>query len=654
MSYGSGWDMIGGVDGNRHWVTGVSIADKQEREDGSMAVLRLATNYIAETDTFLLPPGLRDSGHLQIVFDDGDPSTLLVEAEVNAPALLTAGDWIYEPFGKPHGAPTDFISDTDGVENADRYVAVDLSLKPYQRPETVWQMLGGVHAAMEASGADIDYDIDQNSNSYVRSALYTVGVDLDDYIEAVTPKDVEQFPGAETNVLLGAKTGPVFSSNEPIPLDLTGENGGTDGDDFIRTGIGDDRIEGAGGADVIQGGSGNDRIDGGAGDDTSIYRGTFGEYTFALGLDGSTTISDRIGNRDGTDMLIDLEMARFADTLVSLESGGPPSELFEVRISFENEGAGFANSFGIYDKSTLKAELLVADLNATAEGVLLFDGYLTEDQISDLGFFLLPDGDGVNTDLANLIGEELMVVKTADGYAVSTGGTPLAGAMAPAYFSDAALNPGGLDHFVEDGTPASYALSVEDFRGGGDLDFDDARFVVETGLPKIGAEVSVTFESESAGFHNTFGYFIEGTDEAGIIFADLDETTLAPGTVETLDLTAIPYEKLEFFLIPDGATKNAGLFSDLDAIDLAVETVNGVLQARDQTTGTVLEGSVNPVYMPATPDNPAAIRHALKIGDLDDYALSWEDLPGVGIADYDDAAISVAITPDTVPDTVLV
>ncbi len=187
---------------------------------------------------------------------------------------------------------------------------------------------------------------------------------------------------------------------------------------------------------------------------------------------------------------------------------------------------------------------------------------------------------------------------------------------------------------------------MEDTAGGGDLDFDDALFLVATGVPRPGAEVKVTFESEAASFRNTFGYFREDTGEAEIVFADIDETTLAPGTTETFDLTAEQYDKLAFFLIPDGATLNADLFTDLDAIDLIVEEVNGALQARDQTTGTVLEGFVNPVYVPEKAGNPDAIRHALQIGDVDDFQLRWEDLPGGGDTDYDDTVVSVEITPD--------
>lgn len=72
-----------------------------------MPSIKIAANYITATDT-ILAGSLRDSGHLQIVYEDGNPNTLLVEAEVQAPTLIFAGDWDYQPFGQPHGAPTDY------------------------------------------------------------------------------------------------------------------------------------------------------------------------------------------------------------------------------------------------------------------------------------------------------------------------------------------------------------------------------------------------------------------------------------------------------------------------------------------------------------------------------------------------------------------
>ncbi len=307
------------------------------------------------------------------------------------------------------------------------------------------------------------------------------------------------------------------------------------------------------------------------------------------------------------------------------EPGGP--DLIPVTVTFKGADADYANAFGIYDTSTMKAELLAVDLNETADGAVLFDAALTADQLEHLGFFLIPDGANQNADLASLVGEELTVTDTPAGYAVSFEGTPLSGRWAPGFFSDPALNREGADHFVEDGTPARYGLSVEDRVTGVGLDFDDALILVETGAPQTGARVEVTFESESAGFRNTFGYSIEDTGEAGILFADVDESTLAPGTTKTVDLTAQQYDKLAFFLVPDGATKNADLFANLDAIDLIVEEVNGGLQARDQTTGTVLEGYVNPVYVPGKAGNPDATRHALQVGDVDDFELRWGICP---------------------------
>ena len=61
---------------------------------------------------------------------------------------------------------------------------------------------------------------------------------------------------------------------------------------------------------------------------------------------------------------------------------------------------------------------------------------------------------------------------------------------------------------------------------------------------------------------------------------------------------------------------------------------------------TVLEGFVNPIYVPEKDGNPDAIRHALQTGGVDDYTLSWEDLPGGGDKDYNDTFIGVDITPE--------
>ncbi len=99
-----------------------------------MPAIRIAANYIAGSS--ILTGDLDRSGHLQIVYDDDDPNTPLIEAEVQAPIVLgplvLVGDWVFPRFGQLHGKPTDYIADDDTIENTDRYAITTVNLRPYQ------------------------------------------------------------------------------------------------------------------------------------------------------------------------------------------------------------------------------------------------------------------------------------------------------------------------------------------------------------------------------------------------------------------------------------------------------------------------------------------------------------------------------------------
>ncbi|ARM12855.1 MULTISPECIES: calcium-binding protein [Rhizobium] len=84
---------------------------------------------------------------------------------------------------------------------------------------------------------------------------------------------------------------------------------GTDGNDIFDGSGGNDILNGNAGNDRLTGGTGNDTIDGGAGIDTALFAGNFANYSFALNN------GDRIltSAAEGTDTLIGVEFARFAD-----------------------------------------------------------------------------------------------------------------------------------------------------------------------------------------------------------------------------------------------------------------------------------------------------------------------------------------------------
>ncbi|MDP1549049.1 MAG: nidogen-like domain-containing protein [Nitrosomonas sp.] len=322
-----------------------------------MPSIKIAANYITFAPT---------TGHLQIIFDeDDDPSTPLVEAEVQAPPFphLT-GDWNFNTFGRPHGANTPYIADDDTVEDADRYVRTDaLILEPYQTAESVWNMLRSVHNALAVSAPDLDYDTFQNSNSYVRTALYSVGIDLSDYLTAVTPNDVLGFPGDDKNVLLDPNRGVIFG-NSPIDMNLSGTNSGTAGADFIRTGTGNDTIDGKAGDDVITGGKGNDTLNGGIGDDS---------YHIARSGDGIDTITDEDGQ--GLIFLDESDTSSaIIGTAIPVSGGTGGKQLYEIannNVKLEYDPTSKILNIYDWDGKDTDDKIIINDFDSGELGITL-------------------------------------------------------------------------------------------------------------------------------------------------------------------------------------------------------------------------------------------------------------------------------------------
>jgi serralysin len=125
-------------------------------------------------------------------------------------------------------------------------------------------------------------------------------------------------------------------------------NGGG-GIDVLDGGAGDDSIAGEGGSDLIYGDSGddlltggneNDFIDGGEGQyDFAVYSGEANEYTLSFNEDSLLAISDSFVERDGDDLLVNVEFLKFSDSVidVSIVPGGPndsPSDLILAEQTF--------------------------------------------------------------------------------------------------------------------------------------------------------------------------------------------------------------------------------------------------------------------------------------------------------------------------------
>ncbi|UTW60187.1 DUF4114 domain-containing protein [Kordiimonas sp. SCSIO 12603] len=152
-----------------------------------------------------------------------------------------------------------------------------------------------------------------------------------------------------------------------------------------------------------------------------------------------------------------------------------PSDLFlsetsSVRSYFIGEGAGYRNSLGVYtgdssDGLNGDASLILPDASTSG-----YYSYLNSDYRSSS----YPVAPGDFVDLGEFeAGTQLNLFLIANG---ASGGTTT-------YFTDMALNPDDIDHFVVLATPNSpYLLvGVEDLLGGGDEDYNDVVVALDVG-----------------------------------------------------------------------------------------------------------------------------------------------------------------------------
>jgi hypothetical protein len=100
--------------------------------------------------------------------------------------------------------------------------------------------------------------------------------------------------------------------------------------DVINLRDGDERAFGFAGNDVITGFGGNDRIDGGEGLDIAVYRGTRAEYVLSRPASGEVRITDNRSERDGEDILVNVERLRFLDGTLALDTSGNAAQAFRL------------------------------------------------------------------------------------------------------------------------------------------------------------------------------------------------------------------------------------------------------------------------------------------------------------------------------------
>jgi Ca2+-binding RTX toxin-like protein len=141
------------------------------------------------------------------------------------------------------------------------------------------------------------------------------------------------FTGAPTNLDLGSldievtatDPGSLFVSDTfSLTVNANHDVVGTANDDILYGTPEADTVGGGDGADTMFGLGGNDVLDGGGGIDGVVYSGSSTGYRFGVDASGRLTVTDTDpGNGDdGTDTLIDIDQAGFADGTVSLQVYG--------------------------------------------------------------------------------------------------------------------------------------------------------------------------------------------------------------------------------------------------------------------------------------------------------------------------------------------
>lgn len=276
--------------------------------------LYLAANHVSIT-------GSLDFGHLQVVRDKGaffefEELEAYGSVSVVQGNLVVQGELQYSPSVQPHFGSTTPGTSANATWDPQVYTYNALNLLPNQDADGVWSLMVQLRDWLAKGSFGIDYLFNQNSNSFVYTLLSVVGlapqVTISDYYIADGQGGyggISSFPGWGNNLFDGVQSS--SASFERIPLKLDG----TDGNDYIKAGIGDDTLSGGNGNDTIfggegldqiNGGNGSDYIDGGAGsNDVALYLGTLvSEISVVRQANGDVEVFSK---NEGTDTLSGIE-----------------------------------------------------------------------------------------------------------------------------------------------------------------------------------------------------------------------------------------------------------------------------------------------------------------------------------------------------------
>jgi len=202
-------------------------------------------------------------------------------------------------------------------------------------------LIGGVGDDTLAGGPGIDSLVGGTG-----SDTYIVGSTEDRIVEAGNGGDADEIQSSvdfslpnNLEVLTITGTANVRGDGNELDNILNGNSGANDlsGDE------GDDLLIGNEGNDTLSGNAGDDQLDGGAGDDIAAYDGNIAGYQITFDSEGNSWIIqdvDESDGNDGTDSLVDIEHATFADQVRDLSTTVPTLPTLAINDVSRPEGNG--------------------------------------------------------------------------------------------------------------------------------------------------------------------------------------------------------------------------------------------------------------------------------------------------------------------------
>ena len=155
----------------------------------------------------------------------------------------------------------------------------------------------------------------------------------------------------------------------------------------------------------------------------------------------------------------------------------------------------------------------------------------------------------------------------------------------------------------------------------------------EPGDPQVTTVEVTNVGDASAGYNNTYGYYIKGENgepvEGGIVWSNVKTTV---GDTETITLEGVDPASVGFFLIPDGYDHNPGM---TDGMPVTFQQDDDGIWTPVAPDGTPMAGQGAPAFFSDEALNPDDYDHMVDNEVIGNQ--NWEDLFGGGDNDYNDA-----------------